>query len=137
MSCRDLPFEYFEPPDEYGPIEDPVTLLHFAQWAFTWDGFPQLQVLAFGACAYDGRDPDDKYILFCRNPHEQDFLAFQMITKAWGTDSHNPLYLVERELIHFEGIHNPFEFLGACPVEGLCEFLPQKLADLVVVSMCV
>lgn len=111
--------------DEFGRDEDldhPDTLLLFAQWAFSWKQFPRLQIMAFGNTAYDGRHPSH-YALFCRNlqPDEDNEYAFRMMTRTEG--SHNPFQLANHDMVHFEGIYKPFEFLGACPVYDFCNFV--------------
>lgn len=75
-------------------------LFDLLNWAFGPGGLPRLQVLAFGDFSHDGHFPQQS-ILFCRQS-----LPSSKIT--WRLARRN-------ETAIFDGIDQPWEFLGACP----------------------
>ena len=94
-------------------------LARFVQWAFTSEHLPQLQILALGDFAYNGRFRG-RNLLFCRETRRHSDSAFRVMetsARANTTNARRPFGLAEHEMVHFEGIHRPFEFLAACPAE--------------------
>ena len=73
----------------------------FAHWAFGADGFPNLQVLAFGDFSYQGRY--SKYnVLLCRSEN-----GYTKLTRA--------------QIPYWDLIQNHMDMLGACPFDDIMD----------------
>ncbi|MCJ1395106.1 hypothetical protein MMC18_007987 [Xylographa bjoerkii] len=89
----------------------PQDLYDFAEWAFGPEGFPKLQILAFGDFCYKGRF-DAFNVLLRRN---------ETLLRN-GSDSHlvRPYRQMEkRDWVLWDGIPGGLDMLGCCPAEIL------------------
>ena len=112
----------FEPPlpmpESQGPFAGVSRdLLQLAQWAFSPDGLPNLQIIAYGDFSYDGR-----YIqyteLFCRDqPIPQKNKSSESTTPVQSNWTFRRLTKDDVNLQDL--IKDNFDMLGACAVDSI------------------
>lgn len=79
----------------------PEEIYDLAQWAFSADGLPSLQVLAWGDFSYGGRYSKFS-LLFCRSDSGYQTLT-PYDTMAWNL------------------VHDNIDMLAACPLDDILE----------------
>lgn len=118
-SFKDFMAKVAIPLDQDWPPDGHYEFFSCVEWAFESEHFPELQILAFGDFAHGGRF-SDRSLLFCRETKPNSDFPFRVMQRSeWveGTGAIQPFGLAKHEMVHFEGIHQPFEFLAACPAE--------------------
>lgn len=118
-SFKDFMAKVAIPLDQDWPPDDHYDFFSCVEWAFESEHFPELQILAFGDFAHGGRF-SDRSLLFCRETKPNSDFPFRVMQRSgWveGTGALQTFGLAKHEMVHFEGIHQPFEFLAACPAE--------------------
>ena len=92
--------------------ENLFPVYELGRWAFGPDGLPNLQVLAWGDFSYRGRFENELGLLGrLSNSNPDDFCNFEVIRP--------PLDALNHGHQHFDGLHQPLDFLSACPSESL------------------
>lgn len=86
---------------ETDPPYEPEEVFEFAQWAFSADGLPTLQVLALGDFSYEGRYSKFN-ILLCKSDN-----GYQTLTPS--------------EILPWNIVQANMDMLGACPLDDIME----------------